>query len=294
MSMPFARFGFALLALVLGLASLAAAAALPDCVALDGVPAQPNPVEKDGRILRFKAPVVRLMRTGMDKPKGTVLIFPSGGYHVLSVVSDGTDKAKFWNDLGYDAAILEYTINEKGWTRDDATREAALKDALDSVRLVRGHAKDLGLHDGAFVLMGGSAGGHLAARAVAALPEKERPDAVVLFYPAYLEEISPGQKEAGMPLPKGRLPRLFVAIAANDEPAWIAGARAYAEAWNQAPDGAGKATFQLFDDGSHGFRTGSRAAAKWPELLKAFAAEKPPLPADSRPGAGPFSSRPAY
>jgi hypothetical protein len=66
--------------------SAATATALPGCVDLDGKAATPNPVEKDGRILHFKAPAVRLMRTTADKPKGTVLIFPSGGYYVLSVV----------------------------------------------------------------------------------------------------------------------------------------------------------------------------------------------------------------
>ena len=202
----------------------------PDCVDLDGKASTPNPVEKDGRILHFKAPAVRLMRATTEKPKGTVLIFPSGAYHVLSVVSDGTDKAKFWNGLGYDAAILEYTINEKSGKRDDTTLDKALKEALASVHLIRDNAKELGLHDGAFVLMGGSAGGHLAARTVAALPEKERPEALVLFYPAYLDEVAPGHKEAGMPLPIGKLPRLFVAIATNDDAKWVAGARAYTEA----------------------------------------------------------------
>lgn len=250
----------------------AAEKALPDCIALDGTPTQPNPVEKDGRILHFKAPALRLLRTAMDKPKGTVLIFPSGGYQVLAIVADGTDKAQFWNKLGYDAAILEYTINGKIGKRDATVCNKALKDALASVALVRGHAKELGLHDGAFILMGGSAGGHLATRTVAALPEKERPGALVLFYPAYLEETAPGQQAAGMPLPTGNLPRLFAAIAKNDNPKWVAGARAYAQAWNKAP--GGKATFQLFDDGFHGFRKGTRAAAAWPELLTAFESGK--------------------
>lgn len=266
MIVPFARI--LLLAACAG-APFAVAATPPDCVDLAGKVAAPNPVDKDGRITKFHTPAVRLLRTKAEKPKGVALIFPSGGYAVLSVISDGTDKAKFWNDLGYDAAVLEYTISPKGSNRD-----AALKDALASVRLVRGHAKELGLHDGAFVLMGGSAGGHLATRTVAALPEAERPDMLVLFYPAYLEEVAPGEKQPGMPVPSGKLPRLFAAIAANDDAKWVAGARAYTEAWNKAPGGAGKATFKLFDDGFHGFRKGSRAAAEWPDLIKAFEAGK--------------------
>jgi hypothetical protein len=286
MSAPFAKI--LPLSMILLAAQSVIAAPLPECVDLGGKAATPNPVEKDGRILHFKAPAVRLVRATTEKPKGTVLIFPSGGYHVLSVVSDGTDKAKFWNDLGYDAAILEYTINEKSGNRDDAIRDKALKEALASVQLVRGRAKELGLHDGAFIIMGGSAGAHLAARTVAALPENERPGALVLFYPAYLDEIAPGQKVPGMPVPVGKLPRLFAAIATNDEPKWIAGARAYTQAWNKAPGGSGKATFQLFDDGFHGFRKGTRAAAAWPELLKAFesgmAAETAKAPAKAADG----------
>lgn len=251
-----------------------ASAPLPDCVDLDGKAAVSNPVDKDGRITMFNAPAVRLMRTTADKSKGTALIFPSGGYRVLSVTQDGTTKAKYWNDLGYDTAVIEYTISGDHRNPSQATRDQAFKDALACVRLVRGKAKELGLRGNGFVMMGGSAGGHLAARTVAALPEQERPGALVLFYPAYLEEVPPGGKQQGLPLPVGKLPRLFVAIATNDEPKWVAGARDYADAWNKAPGGMRRATFKLFDDGFHGFRPGTRAAAQWPDLLKAFDAGK--------------------
>jgi dienelactone hydrolase len=276
MSTPFAKILplSAFLLAACATAPFAVGATEPDCVDLTGKATAPNPVDKDGRITHFNTPAVRLMRTKAEKSKGTALIFPSGGYHVLSVISDGTDKAKFWNDLGYDAAILEYTISQKGVKRNDSTRDAALKDALASVRLVRDHAKELGLHEGAFVLMGGSAGGHLATRTVAALSEKERPDMLVLFYPAYLDEVPAGEKKTGMTVPSGKLPRLFATIAVNDEPKWVAGARTYVEAWNKAPGGSGKATFKLFDDGFHGFRNGTRAAAEWPDLLKAFESGK--------------------
>lgn len=239
----------------------------PACISLQGLPAEPNPVGKDGIIRKFKAPVLRLMRTTAEKPKGTALILPSGGYHVLSVVADGVKKGQFWNSIGYDVAILEYTISEKNWERDDKIRDAALKDVLAAVPLVRGRAKEFGLHEGKFILMGGSAGGHLAARTVAALPEKDRPDALVLFYPAYLEEIPAGAKDPGMPVPGGKLPSLFAAIATNDNAKWINGARAYAGAWEKA---GGQAQFKLFDDGGHGFAAGSRAEKEWPALLKTF------------------------
>lgn len=239
----------------------------PDCVSLEGQPASPNPVGRDQLIHDVKSPVLRLQRTTAASPLGTVLVFPSGGYHVLSVVRDGTDKAAFFNGLGYDAAILEYTISPKGWARDDAVRAAALRDAIAAVRLIRLQGEQLGLRKGRFILMGGSAGGHLVARTVAALDERERPDVLVLFYPAYLEEVPPGGKQAGLPIPEGRLPPLFVTIAADDDATWIKGARGYTLAWSKA---GGLATFRLFDDGGHGFKDGSRAAREWPTHLQAF------------------------
>jgi len=233
----------------------------PVCISLEGMPAEPNPVGADGIIREFKGPVLLLMHTVAEKPKGTVLILPSGGYQVLSVISDGVKKAEFWNSLGYDVAILEYTIN------GEATRDNALRDAQAAIQLVRGRAKEFGMNNGRFIMMGSSAGGHLAARTVAAMMEKNRPDALVLFYPAYLEEIPAGAKDPGMPVPRGKLPSLFAAIATNDNAKWIAGARAYADAWENA---GGQAQFKLFDDGGHGFSSGSNADKEWPALLKTF------------------------
>lgn len=256
------------LALYACLALATPPASMPDCVDLNGTPTQPNSLDENGRVTEFQAPAVRIMRAKTDSPKGVVLIFPSGGYAVLSVIDDGTTKAEFWNELGYDAAILEYTIAGNSGNPTQATRDQAFEDALASVRLVREKAKELGLRGDGFVIMGGSAGGHLAARTVAELPEEARPSSLVLFYPAYLDEKAIGHNEFGMPLPAGKLPRLFVTIAVNDNPKWVAAAGAYADAWNKAPSGI--ATFKLFDDGFHGLHKGTRAAAEWPALLKAF------------------------
>ena len=241
------------------------------CVNLEGNPTPPNATNDKGQVTRVTTPVLRLLHTAAERSKGTVLIFPSGGYHVLSIVSDGTDKAKFWNNLGYDAAILEYTISEKGWQRDDAVRDLAKKDALAACTLLRTRGNEWGLRGERFILMGGSAGGHLAARTVAALPAAERPELLVLFYPAYLEETAPGANDPGMPLPEGKLPRLFAVMAANDNSGWIKGLRGYQTAWEKA---GGRTEVEVFSDGGHGFAPGSKAASAWQAPLAKFVNER--------------------
>ncbi len=187
----------AALLLPLALAACHASAPRPDAraaewVSLDGAPrAAGNPVGADGRIREFKAPVLRLMRTRAKAPRGTVLVFPGGGYGILAVEKEGVQTGAFLNAQGFDAAILEYPVAAGG---PAAVRLRALADARAAWELLRRDAGNLGLHGGRLGVMGFSAGGHLAARLAQSLPAAAQPDDLVLIYPAY-----PQRNEARRP-----------------------------------------------------------------------------------------------
>ncbi len=220
----------AALLLPLVLAACQSSAPRPDAraaalVSLDGTPcAAGNPVGADGRIREFKAPALRLMRTQAKAPRGTVLVFPGGGYGILAVEKEGLPTGAFLNAQGFDAAILEYPVAPGGGA---AVRDRALADARTAWELLRQGAGNLGLNRGRLDLMGFSAGGHLAARLAQSLPEGAQPDDLVLVYPAYLDE----RKQETPIAPPAAPRRLFIATAKNDHGPWLLGAQLFAKAW---------------------------------------------------------------
>ena len=160
----------------------------PAFITLEGqTQAHGNPIGPDTFIHRVESPVLHLLPTAEPSPKGTVLLFPGGGYSILAVGHEGTATASLLNAQGFDVAILEYTI-----AAGPATRDRALDNALTAWRLIKAKAATLGLHGGRFGVMGYSAGGHLAARLTSYLAASEQPDDVMLIYPAYLEWRQPG------------------------------------------------------------------------------------------------------
>lgn len=231
-----------------------------------GMVAAASPVGDDGRITKVEAPVLRMFPSGTDEPRGRLLLLPGGGYRILSAVKEGSETAAFLNRLGYDVAMLDYRVNV-----GDDTRDLALGDALAAWKLVRENPERLGMKGAVTGVVGYSAGGHLAARAVMTMDAAARPHLLVLIYPAYLEEAPDGAAEPAVRPPvdaAGR--RLFVAFAANDHAPWIDGTRAYAADWTAA---GGTVAFHVFPEGGHGFGltdTGNPAVRAMHEALPAF------------------------
>ena len=240
-------------------------AAAVSLVTLDGKPAsEANTVEADQRIKTFKNPVLHLFPAPGGVSKGTVLVFPGGGYGILSIIKEGENTARVINEIGFDAAVLEYHINSGPETRD-----LALADALKAFRLLKSKAETLGLHQGRFGIAGYSAGGHLAARTTQNLGPNEQPDDLILLYPAYLQETAPGAA-APKVQPPDKPGRLFVLFGEKDKPEWIESSRRYLETWKSR---GGTADFQMLLNMGHGFGAGPSIAQSpqhWPVLLKAF------------------------
>jgi acetyl esterase/lipase len=119
-----------------------------------------------------------------------VVIFPGGAYRDLAANLEGRQYADWFTARGFRAFILSYRLTSNGYVLP-----VPLLDARRAIQTVRARARDYLIRPNRIVVIGSSAGGHLAALAstqfVPGDPEAEdpiervssRPDYLVLAYP---------------------------------------------------------------------------------------------------------------
>lgn len=119
-----------------------------------------------------------------------VIILPGGAYRNLAANLEGRQYADWFAARGFRAFVLQYRLTSNGYVLP-----VPLLDARRAIQLVRSRARDYFIDPNRIVLIGSSAGGHLAALAgtqfVAGNPDAEdptervssRPDYLVLVYP---------------------------------------------------------------------------------------------------------------
>ena len=119
-----------------------------------------------------------------------VVIFPGGGYTNLASIHEGREVADWFTSRGFHAFVLSYRLSSHGYLLP-----VPLLDARRAIQAVRGRALDYHIDPNRIVVIGFSAGGHLAALAATqplpGNPESDdpidrapsRPDYVVLGYP---------------------------------------------------------------------------------------------------------------
>ena len=86
-----------------------------------------------------------------------VVICPGGAYTSLSMASEGSNEAAYFNKKGMTCFVLRYRLCSNGYTRYPIRN-----DGLRAMRLVRARAKQWGLDTARLGVMGFSAGGHMA------------------------------------------------------------------------------------------------------------------------------------
>lgn len=119
-----------------------------------------------------------------------VVVFPGGGYGGLAANLEGRQVADWFAQRGFRAFILSYRLTSHGYVLP-----VPLLDARRAIQTVRARARDYHINPNRIVVIGFSAGGHLAALAgtqfVPGSPAAEdpiervssRPDQLVLVYP---------------------------------------------------------------------------------------------------------------
>jgi len=105
----------------------------------------------------------------------------------------------------------------------------------------------LGLTGGRLDIMGIASGGHLAARTVQKLSEKEQPNDLILISPTDLNETAKGTVFPEVMPPIQPTARLFVTFSVNDNKDWVRSCQEYAKTWKGYD---GDATFNLVNDSS--------------------------------------------
>lgn len=226
----------------------------------------------------------------------TVVILPGGSYLNLAANHEGRQVADWFAARGFRAFILSYRLASNGYILP-----APLLDAQRAVQLVRARARDYQLDPARIVILGFSAGGHLAAlSATKFVPGKpdavdpiervsSRPDYVVLGYPwiGALSSYDPRYmdrcrttfgKDRCDALQNGYSPELlvsketpptFIYHTFNDTSVPVEQALRFYEALVKA---GVTAEMHIFANGPHGNGLGKGDAAldQWPNLLETW------------------------
>jgi acetyl esterase/lipase len=121
--------------------------------------------------------------------KTGVVVAPGGSYTHLAVEKEGFAFARWLNERGVAAFVLQYRLGPK------YHHPVELEDAQRAIRMVRAHAAEYGVATDQIGMWGSSAGGHLAATAgtkfdagktdASDVVEQQgsRPDFLILSYP---------------------------------------------------------------------------------------------------------------
>ncbi len=194
------------------------------------------------------------------KANGTaVIVAPGGGFHALSINSEGVDVAKWLAERGVAAFVLKYRLvptgedgvkemMEKAANRQkfDADNAAvvplAIADGIAAVAYVRKHAAEFGIAPNRIGLMGFSAGGTVTAGTLFNCTAESRPDFAAPIY-AYLGAL----KETAAPKDA---PPLFVVAASDDQLGLAPDSVSLYSKWLAAKK---PAELHLYSKGGHGF-----------------------------------------
>lgn len=237
-----------------------------------------------------------------DAPDGSaILIIPGGGYKWVVIDKEGFEGARHFAREGATVYVLRYRLPHQRW---QAGPQAPLQDAQRALRLIRSRAAADGIDPARVMVLGFSAGGHLAGTLAmkfdlptyipmdAADALSARPDATALIYPvATLAEpfAHPGswQNMLGLDpaadavaawslesMARPDMPPVFLMHAADDAAVPVENALVLHGALRQA---GVPVALHVFEAGGHGF--GLRGIEdtplrSWPSLLRDWGVNK--------------------
>jgi acetyl esterase/lipase len=156
---------------------------IPNSIAAPDEEATRDPNEPYLFRLNVSRPTITVYQPrSRDAKRAAVIILPGGTYRGVSIVKEGHDVARAFNELGVTALVLKYrTPSERHMV--DKTR-GPLQDAQQALRVVRDRADEWRIDRNRIGIVGFSAGGHLAATAATQFDQPVlRPDFLILVYP---------------------------------------------------------------------------------------------------------------
>lgn len=238
-------------------------------------------------------PTLSLFRAS-DPDGSAIIIIPGGGYKWVVVEKEGYEGARYFNAQRSHVYVLKYRLPHQGWAGGS---DAPLQDAQRAMRLIRSRSERDGVDPKRLMVMGFSAGGHLAgslcqrfdAPVYAPIDDIDRlsarPDFGVLVYPVVLMSAPHAHEGSRIhligktpssatyakydlttaPAPDG--PPLFLLHTLDDKAVPVENTLQLASAARRA---GVSASVHIFDEGGHGF--GLRGientpVEKWPQLV---------------------------
>lgn len=149
-------------------------------------PADPWPFYLD-----ISRPTITVYKPAKQDPKrAAVIIFPGGGYRGVSILKEGYNVARAFNEMGVTAFVVKYRTPSDRHMK--YRRTGPLQDAQQAVATVRRDAAKWQIDPSRIGVMGFSAGGHLAATTGTQFKSPVlsqwrsadvRPDFLMLIYP---------------------------------------------------------------------------------------------------------------
>ncbi|MGD2167636.1 MAG: alpha/beta hydrolase [Gammaproteobacteria bacterium] len=231
------------------------------------------------------------------RPDGrALLVMPGGAYRFVSVANEGIDVATALTPRGITVFVLTYRLPGEGWAQRS---DVPLQDAQRAMRIIRANAERFRIDPDTTVVVGFSAGGHLAAtlatqhmkNVYAAVDATDRlsaqPLGVGLIYPV-VTMMRPFTHELSRTLLLGDAPNaaelrrrsaelnvdsatppLFIVHAMDDDAVPVENSLQLASAMRTA---GRPIEIHLLQEGGHAFGTGfaGTSSAEWPDLLDAW------------------------
>ena len=254
------------------------------------------PFISDRIIKSVSAPSLTMIRP--QKPNGAAVIMaPGGGYAHIVLDKEGREIADWLSAAGITTFLLTYRLPGEGHEAGPAT---PLQDAQRALRLVRHNAATWGLDPQRIGMMGGSAGGHVAASLIANFARKvyepvdeidavsARPDFGILLYPVItmadplahpdsrrlmIGDVADGD-DIALYSPDQNLPadapEVFMALSDEDNAVASENALLLYLSYRRRKV---PAEIHIFRDGEHGFgieRAAHLPARHWPMLCEAW------------------------
>ena len=228
-----------------------------------------NEAENDNNLWQTKVvynvtkPTLTVFVPEADKANGTaVIIAPGGGFHALSINSEGLDVAKWLVQKGVTCFVLKYRLvyqdpahpeNHIGalmgsgnFKKLDSINAAvvplAVQDGLIAVKYVRDNAAAYKIEPNKIGFMGFSAGGTVTMSVVYSAKDDSRPNFVAPIY-AFAGAI------IGTEVPKVKTP-IFIAAATDDEFGFASHSVGIYQKWMEEKQ---PAELHLYERGKHGF-----------------------------------------
>lgn len=219
-----------------------------------------SPIFKTEVVTNVSQPVLLAYLPDPKTANGTALIIaPGGGFHSLSINSEGIDVAKWCTEHGIAAFVLKYRlvptgedgvmeflqkVNDREKMEKDAAPIIVLAkaDGLAAIDYVRTHATEYGIKPDRIGIMGFSAGGTVAGSAAFEHTPATRPDFAAPIYPAMMVVNTAKMPDDPMPL--------FIAVTSDDVFGFQKQCLTLYDQWNTAKQ---PVEMHIYNEGGHGF-----------------------------------------